>query len=88
MCHNIGSSLLRQANPTAATTKTETSAKTPIGPENFEIAPTLIPWKNYKNEHYEKRGYKVADKSWTVSKISPSKKKFVSLVFIEKKTRF
>lgn len=33
---------------------------------NFEIAPSTIPWKNYKNEYFEKRGYKVAPKDWKV----------------------
>jgi hypothetical protein len=62
-----GSTLLREAKTTAAPVAGEAASKTPVGPDNFEIAPTVIPWKNYKNEHYEKRGYKVADKSWTVS---------------------
>jgi len=34
------------------------------GPDNFQIAPTIIPWKAYKNEFYEKRGYTVAPKDW------------------------
>ena len=41
-------------------------AATLPGPDNFQIAPTIIPWKEYKNEYYEKRGYNVASKDWKV----------------------
>jgi hypothetical protein len=36
------------------------------GYEAMEIAPTTVPGREYKNEYYAKRGYKLADKSWTV----------------------
>lgn len=35
-----------------------------MDPENPEIAPSYAPWKQWKNEYYEKRGYKVASKDW------------------------
>lgn len=40
----------------------------PIGPDNYEIAPTVIPWREYKNKYYEDRGFPLASKDhveWT-----------------------
>ena len=37
-----------------------------VDPSNPEISPSVIPWKQYKNEYYEKRGYTVAGKDWKV----------------------
>jgi hypothetical protein len=37
-----------------------------VDPSNPQIAPTIIPWKEYKNEYYEKRGYDVVGKDWKV----------------------
>lgn len=41
--------------PTAA----PAAASTPSA-ENFEIMPSVVPWKAYKNEHYRARGFTVA----------------------------
>jgi len=35
-----------------------------VDPSNPEIAPSYAPWKVFKNEYYEKRGYTVASKDW------------------------
>jgi hypothetical protein len=38
----------------------------PIGPDNYEIAPTVIPWREYKNKYYEDRGFPLASKDHVV----------------------
>ena len=71
--------LARRPSATAAPPPTPTAASRPalsadaaapkevkynVDATNFEIAPTTTPWKQYKNEYYEKRGFKVAPKDW------------------------
>jgi hypothetical protein len=35
-----------------------------VNPDDPIIAPSLVPWKAYKNAHYEKRGFTLAGKDW------------------------
>jgi hypothetical protein len=37
-----------------------------VDPNDPHIAPTLVPWKEYKNEYFRKRGYTVAGPDWKV----------------------
>ncbi len=39
-----------------------------VDPNNPEIAPAALPWQDYKNEYFKKRGYTIASKEWTVSR--------------------
>lgn len=41
-------------------------SKVLVDPSNPEISPSFAPWKSFKNEYYEKRGYTVASKDWKV----------------------
>jgi hypothetical protein len=38
-----------------------------VDPNDPIIAPAAVEWREYKNEYYKKRGYKLAPKDWTVS---------------------
>ena len=40
-----------------------------MDPSNPEISPSVVPWKEYKNEYYAKRGYTVAGKDWKVRRM-------------------
>ncbi len=51
---------------TAAADATKAASSDAVDPSNPVIAPDYVPWKEYKNEYYRKRGYTVAGKDWTV----------------------
>lgn len=58
---------LQQAAEAGSAAAPAKGQKYNVDATNFEIAPSTIPWKGYKNEYFEKRGYKVAPKEWKVS---------------------
>lgn len=50
-----------------------------MDPSNPVIAPSAIPWREYKNEHYTKRGYTLAEKDWTEWKDLPAPYKYLGV---------
>ncbi len=59
----------------------------PVDPNNPVIAPSYVPWKEYKNEYYRKRGFQLADKDWTVRKKMPFAFSFSRVVCVWTDTR-
>lgn len=57
-------SLLVQASDAPAAGDKKSEHPYGVNPEDPVIAPTIIPWQEYKNERYAKRGFTIAPKEW------------------------
>lgn len=69
---------LRSAAASAAA-PTKASDSEAVNPDDPIIAPTIVHGREYKNEHYLKRGYKMAPKTWTEWEDLPAPYKYLGV---------